>query len=96
MELIESVPTNYHELSHKARVSSSSFHTSSSYIAVMFTELLLVSQPTSPRCLSKCLSNAPRDLQRLCLKQFSAKLATEAGVALILLIKLVNGGAGRW
>ena len=37
VELIESVLTNYHELFRKVRVSSSSFHTGSPYIAVVFT-----------------------------------------------------------
>ena len=37
LELIESVSTNHLELFRKARVSSSPFHTSSPYIAFMFT-----------------------------------------------------------
>ena len=76
LELIESVLTNYHELFHKARVSSSLFHTSSPYFAVMFTApgtptLITTSPlPTASQNAFRTLRfppHAPRDSSRLSL-----------------------------
>jgi hypothetical protein len=66
VEQIEGVLRNYHELFRKARVSSSSFHTSGLYIAVIFTApgtLTLVITPPS-RCFSKGFLNTSHSFSR--------------------------------
>jgi len=69
LDLIESVLTNYLEVFCKVRVPSSSFHTSSPYIAFMFTApatLTLIKTPplpTAPQNASEC-SASPLTLSR--------------------------------
>ena len=88
---------NYNELFRKARVSSRPFHTSRPYIAVIFTASGTLTRVTMPPFLAASQS-AFRTPRGTCvifplLKQPSAELATEAEVALILLIELASGEA---